>query len=268
MSTHSTLRSTTPEDMLWNGPLRYPWIYLAAIFFAEIATGLYLYWGVVAHFSILVALMVHSSFVTEKKLSNLLTAMTIAPLIRILSLSTPVAEFSQVSWFMIISIPVFVAAFTVAHLQDVSPRDMYINWPSRREIPLDIGILVLAFPIGLLEYAILQPTPMVEFNFQALLAPALIFIVYTGFLEEVIFRGLMQHVAERLAGFAGIVFVSVLFGVLHTTNLAFWDVLLAGSVGFLFAMVVRKTHSIFGISLAHGMVNITLFLIAPHLFSS
>ncbi len=237
------------------------------IFVAEVATGLYLYWGVVAHFSILVALMVHSSYVSEKKVSDLLTAMTIAPLIRILSLSTPVAEFSQVSWFMIISIPVFVAAFTVAHLQDIPAKDMYLTRPTRREIPLDIGIFLLAVPIGFLEYAILRPSPMVEFNFQALVAPALIFIVYTGFMEEFIFRGLMQQVAERLAGFSGIVFVSILFGVLHTTNLAFWDVLLAGSVGFLFAMVVRKTRSIFGISLAHGMVNINLFLIAPHLFN-
>ena len=127
--------------------------------------------------------------------------------------------------------------------------------------------MILAFPIGILEYVILRPSPMAEFQFVAMIAPALIFIVNTGFLEELIFRGLMQYTAERLAGFQGIVFISVLFGVLHATNLVFWDVVLAGGAGFLFALVVRRTGSIWGVSIAHGIVNITLFLICPYLFA-
>lgn len=246
--------------------LRYPCIYLFCICAAEIVTGLYQYWGIALHFVILFTLLVHSTLSREKPLSDFLTSIAIAPLIRMFSLSTPLAHFSPISWFMIVSIPVFIAVFTIAHLQKVSVRKIFLPPPRLSLLPLDIGLILIAFPIGLLEYQILRPSPIVELNFSVMLAPVLIFIVCSGFLEELTFRGLMQYNAERLAGFPGIVFVSVLFGMLHITNLAYWDVLLAGGAGFLFALVVRKTGSIWGVSVAHGMVNITLFLIAPHMF--
>jgi hypothetical protein len=107
---------------------------------------------------------------------------------------------------------------------------------------------------------------MVEPSFEALLVPALIMIVCTGFLEELAFRGLMQYHATRTLGFYGIIFISALFGVLHIGNLSVLDVLLAGTVGFIFSLVVRKTGSLYGVSISHGIINIVLFLIAPYYF--
>ena len=85
-------------------------------------------------------------------------------------------------------------------------------------------------------------------------------------MSKVIFRGLFQYHATRIAGFHGIILVSVLFGVLHITNLVFWDAILAGAVGLLFALVVRKTGSIWAMSIAHGIVNVFLFIVAPNVF--
>ncbi len=265
MSIPSGINSHQSHHVNWVKSLRYPSIYLILIAAAEVVTSIFPSWGIAIHFTILAALLAHSVFVTEKSLSDFLASMTIAPLTRIFSLTTPLTHFSHLSWFMIISIPVFVAAFTIAHVQKVSAREMFLSRPKLHHLPTEMGVIILAFPIGLLEYQILRPSPMVEFGFPALLAPSLLFIVCTGFLEEMIFRGLMQHNAERLAGFQGIVFVSLLFGALHITNLVFWDALLAGGLGFLFALVVRRTGSIWGVSVAHGCVNIMLFLIAPYL---
>ncbi|MDI6886865.1 MAG: CPBP family intramembrane metalloprotease [archaeon] len=91
-------------------------------------------------------------------------------------------------------------------------------------------------------------------------------IACTGFLEELAFRGLMQYHATRTMGFSGIIFISALFGSLHIGNLSIFDVLLAGSVGFIYSVVVRKTGSLCGVSVSHGIVNIMLFLIAPSYF--
>jgi hypothetical protein len=85
-------------------------------------------------------------------------------------------------------------------------------------------------------------------------------------MEELAFRGLMQYHAVRTLGFSGIVFVSVLFGFLHIGNLSALDVLLASSVGFIYSLIVKVTGSIYGISISHGIINITLFLIAPFYF--
>ncbi|MBK5190531.1 MAG: CPBP family intramembrane metalloprotease, partial [Methanosarcinales archaeon] len=84
--------------------------------------------------------------------------------------------------------------------------------------------------------------------------------------EELAFRGLMQYHATRTMGFPGIVFISILFGFLHIGNLSVLDVLLAGGVGFIFSVVVRKTGSLYGVSVSHGIINIVLFLIAPAYF--
>ena len=89
----------------------------------------------------------------------------------------------------------------------VAPSDIGLSPPKLRDLPLEIGVVAIAFPLGILEYQILKPSPMVEFSFQVLVAPALVFIVCSGFLEELVFRGLMQFNAMRLARFHGILFV-------------------------------------------------------------
>jgi membrane protease YdiL (CAAX protease family) len=64
-------------------------------------------------------------------------------------------------------------------------------------------------------------------------------------------------------GFAGIVLISALFGLMHIGNLSVLDVLLTASIAFLFSLVVRQTGTIYGVSISHGIINVTLFLIAP-----
>ena len=63
----------------------------------------------------------------------------------------------------------------------------------------------------------------------------------------------------------GIVIVSAFFGLLHAGNISPWnlDCVLAFSVGFLFSIVRERGGSIYGIAIAHGLINIVLFLIAP-----
>ena len=128
-------------------------------------------------------------------------------------------------------------------------------------------MILFAIPFGILEYHILKPGIIAEPTFEALFTPALTLIVCTGFLEELGFRGLMQYHATRTMGFSGIILVSVLFGVLHIGYLSVLDVLLAGTVGFIFSIVVQKTGSLYGISISHGLINIVLFLIVPSFFA-
>jgi len=223
-------------------------------------------YGIAFHALILFVLLIHSSLTTDDEFSKLLMVLILAPLIRILSLSMPLAHFSYISWFALISIPVYIAIFTCMYIQHLKPRDVALALPKLKHLPIEIATIILAFPFGILEYHILKPDIIVELSFEALLVPALIMIVCTGFLEELAFRGLMQYHATRTMGFSGIVFISALFGALHIGNLSFFDVLLSGSVGFIYSLVVRKTGSIYGVSISHGIINIILFLIAPHYF--
>ena len=222
-------------------------------------------YGIAFHAVILFALLVHSALLltADPEFSRLLMVLILAPLIRILSLAMPVPYFSYITWFAIVSIPVFIAIFTCLYIQHLKPRDVALALPRLKHLPLELATILFAIPFGIMEYYVLKPGILVEPSFEALLVPALIMIACTGFLEELGFRGLMQYHATRTMGFSGIILVSVLFGVLHIGNLTIFDVLLAGSVGFIFSLVVRKTGSLYGVSISHGVINIVLFLIAP-----
>jgi len=59
-------------------------------------------------------------------------------------------------------------------------------------------------------------------------------LVYTGFLEELIFRGIIQHNAIKyFKPGIGIFFVTLLFAVMHIGNLSFLDVAFLFFIGYL-----------------------------------
>ncbi|MBN1762756.1 MAG: CPBP family intramembrane metalloprotease [Methanomicrobia archaeon] len=240
-------------------------LYVIFVALAESLTACAAKYGIAFHALILFALLVHSSLIltADPEFSKLLIALIIAPLIRILSLAMPVAQFSYIAWFSIISIPVYLAIFTCVYLQRIKPQDIALALPQQKHLPLEFATILFAVPFGILEYYVLKPGILVEPRLEALIVPVLIMVVCTGFLEELAFRGLMQYHATRTMGFSGIIFISVLFGLLHIGNLSIFDVILAGSVGFVYSLVVRKTGSLYGVSVSHGIINTILFLIAP-----
>lgn len=240
--------------------------YLLFITGAELLTIYNARSGIVFHAFILFALLTHSSLTKDNDLSGLLMVLTLAPLIRILSLSMPLAHFSYINQLAMISIPVYIAIFTSMYIQPLNPKDVALSLPRKEHLPIEIAVIILAVPLGILEYHILQPRAIIGLNFESLIVPSLIMILCTGFLEELAFRGLMQHHATRTMGIHGIVLVSALFGFMHIGNLSFLDVLLAFSIALIYSMVVRMTGSLFGVSVSHGTINIVLFLIAPHYF--
>lgn len=242
--------------------------YMLVITAAELLIAYGIKQGIAIHGVLIFALLLHAIRAVEKdkNLAQFLITLILAPLIRILSLSMPLTQFSRISWFMIISVPIFIAAFTCMALLELRPKDIGLSLPARRYAAVEATVILLAFPFGIAEYLILKPAPLpeLELNFPNLLSVSLMFFVCTGFLEELIFRGLMQYTAVRWMGtWTGILFVSVIFGVLHIGNLALPDCLLAFAIGFIWSVTRERTGSIFGISISHGMTNIILFVLGP-----
>jgi membrane protease YdiL (CAAX protease family) len=239
--------------------------YLAAITTAEMLTAFVEpRVGLVLHGTLLVGLLLHTALSGEQPTYGLLLTLSFAPLIRMVSLSLPLAGFPLVYWYFITSVPLFAASAIAARTLGLSWATVGMH-PRALLLQLVVGVTGLVF--GYLEYRILRPAPLAgAFTVQQLWQPALILLISTGLLEEIIFRGLMQRATAGTLGAFSVPYVSALFAVLHVGYKSLVDVLFVFVVAMFFGYVTEKTRSIVGVSLSHGLTNIVLFLVAPFLF--
>ncbi len=78
----------------------------------------------------------------------------------------------------------------------------------------------------------------------------------------------MQRAAERTLGRYNILYVSLVFAALHIGYKSVLDVVFVFVVAFFFGWVVNRTSNLLGVTFAHGLTNITLFLLTPFLLGS
>jgi len=236
--------------------------YLVLLTLAEIITTFLEPWaGLALHGLVFMALLLHSSLWARKSLRRFLLALSLVPLIRLLSLSLPLSSFAFVYWYIVLGVPLFLAAFIAAQLGQV-------NWKmlgfTGRNLPLQFFVALTGFGLGYIEYLILRPDPLVsEPRLSQILAPALILMIFTGVLEEIIFRGLMQYSTIRVYGRSGIFYVAILFSTMHIGYRSLIDLMFVFLVALYFAWITHRSGSILGVILAHGVTNIALYLIFP-----
>jgi len=239
-------------------------IYLLVITLAEMVTIFYMpVVGIGCYLLILVALLLHSAlgFAGEYHYRQLFLSLALVPLVRIISLSMPLINIPQLWWYPIIYAPLLAAAFVAVRLLDYSLADVGLRIKS---LPVQLGVALTGFFFGVAEYYILRTEPLIaELTWQEIWLPALILLVSTGFVEEFIFRGVLQRTAMGAFRGWGIVYVSLLFAVLHAGFLSWLDIIFVFAVALFFGWVVKRTGSLLGVTLAHGITNILLFLILP-----
>ena len=219
--------------------------------------------GMWLHALLLSILIVLALVEKSRPIARMWLCLAFAPLIRVISLSMPLSGFRLVYWYLLTGLPIFLAAFaTVRYLR--LPHERFGLRANRSLGQWLVGLTGLG--LGYIEYIILQPNPLVsETSFMAVLEALLILVIFTGLVEEVIFRGLMQHATERVFGGPGVVYVAAIFAVLHLGYRSLADLIFVFLVALYFGYYVRRTRSIFGVTLAHGLTNVSLFLIFPFL---
>jgi len=243
----------------------YPFLYLQVLILAELLTNMIEpHLGLLIHGLALIALLIHGALDNDIRHRRLLLTLALAPLIRLQSLFLPLAGRPLVEWYFAVGAILFIAVFFTARMSGLNARRIGLNL---HQFPLQIIFGLVGIGLGLIEYLILRPEPLAdEFTIEALWLPALILTIFTGFLEELIFRGLIQEAALATYGRFGLTFGSILFAVLHVGHRSLLDVIFVFSVAILFGYVVIRTGSILGASIAHSLTNVCLFLIFPFVF--
>ncbi len=219
--------------------------------------------GLVLHGVILLLLILQGASASRRVAQRFYFSMALVPLIRLMSLSLPLTNFQFVYWYLIIGTPLFLAAFFSARMMGLSIDRLLFNLSHP---VLQIGVALSGIVLGYVEYLILRPQPLVlAFTFPLIWQPALILLVFTGLLEEVIFRGLLQQSSREFIGRRGLLYAGLLFAVMHLGYRSLTDFLFVLLVALYFGLVVKQTRSILGVTFAHGLTNIGLFLVFPFL---
>lgn len=237
-------------------------IYLLAIAIAEAVTvAVQPLWGIACHIVILVALLVHPAVATRYPHRPLLLSLALVPLVRIISLCMPLANIPQIWWYPIIYAPLLAAAVGVMRILNYRPEQVGLTSNS---LPVQLVVALTGVGFGVVEYFILaeEATTTGLVLQQTPLLAAFLLLVCTGFIEEFIFRGVLQRSAVEAFGGWGIVYVSLLFATLHMGFLSGIEVAFVFVVALFFGWVVKKTGSLLGVTLSHGITNIVLYLVA------
>lgn len=239
------------------------WLYAAAIGFAEVITAYYSpTHGIICHALLLAALLAHAALSYKQDISRMYLAMVLAPLIRIMSLAMPLTGVPPIYWYLVISLPLFAAGVSVMRQAGFKPRDVNIT---AGNLPYQLLVALVGIPLGYVEYLILKPEPLAAgLTLQQIWFHALVLLISTGFLEEFIFRGVMYRAAmDTMGRYYSVFYISVIFMLLHITHRSLLDLAFVFGVAFLFSVIVGYSRSILGLSIAHGLTNIGLYLVWP-----
>lgn len=201
----------------------------------------------------------------DRTMASFLGALVLAPLLRVVSLATPLAPFSTIQWLAIVSVALLLSTAAVMHAQRLRPRDVFLGLGDRRFIPFNVALAVFGFLLGSLEFQILHPEPWIGDPPTEPFAVAVVVVfLATGLAEELIFRGVLLRTGTRLLGRrVGLVYVTLVFAVLHIGFLSAAELLFVVFLGLLFGIVVLVTGSLWGVAAAHTTANVALYLLLP-----
>lgn len=245
--------------------MRAPHVFLAVISLIAVAEAVTTFvsplHGLIAH-SLLFISMVVAASLKRGPLSNLVLSFSLAPLIRIIGLSMPLFYFPAHAWYTLTGSGVVLASIALIDAEGLGPSDVGLTL---REPGVQALVSLTGPFLGIIEYWILRPGPIAGLDspLEAALS-ALSLMFFTGFAEELAFRGIMQRSSiESLGELPGLLGTTFVFAIMHLGWLSALDLAFVAAVGLFFGYVVIKTGSILGASIAHGLTNIVLFIVMP-----
>lgn len=217
--------------------------------------------GLALHGLLALALIYHSAVGGVEAGRRLALALLLVPLLRIVALALPPA-LTPLLTVTLAGTSVLVATALAIHALRLHPREVGLTLG---EWWMQIMVMGCGVALGYVGAVLLRPeTPGGMVSWQAVAAMALALLVFVGFAEELIFRGLLQTVSGPVLGRWGPLYVAVIFAVVQLGFGTPLYALLAFIVGLVFAGVVRLSGSIIGVALAHGLASVVMLLVMPY----
>jgi len=238
------------------------WAFLAVVAAAEM---------VVAWVNPLVGLSLHALLLLgwiplvvmepNRRERDLMLGLILAPLIRLVSLALPLHLLSPLASIALTAIPLYVAAWKVSRIVGLPAKRLGLEGGNRTgQYVVGLGGIV----IGVILFQVLAQPPLTDtLAASDPMTAALVLVVFAGFIDELIFRGLLQSLAYRAMGSPGPLYVAFVYAAMQIGYRSAAQVLAALGLGLVFGTIAHRSRSIMGVSLAHGLANIVVYLVMP-----
>ncbi len=223
------------------------------IFFGHLSAA------VTIHAINLIALVLSAAYIQNRVYPVLM----LLPLFRLLNLGMPVFFNLTLYSFPLVYAPMFLPIYFIIKEGSLSHEELGLTLRGIHYcVPLGIAVGML---LGWVEYRVLQPEVLTpDVGIKGFLELSVIMIFFVGLVEEFVFRSALQTVAsEKLGRANGLLFASLLFGFMHGGYHLTSEIIFTFFAGLVFGILFLKTSSFPLVALAHGVTNISLFLIVP-----
>lgn len=220
------------------------------IFLSEVTVFFWPFIGMFVNAFILTSLLISAVF--DKASRNLLACLSIIPAVRLVGFSIPSTDIFLRTALVYCSIFVLCFGYQVC----LKIKKTWHRLKHIRDLPLMIIIGVL---FGSLEYAFL---PKEGFNLGISFSSALLFFLFLGYTEELLFRGLIQNLVEKITKpLYSILFTSILYTFVHINN-SLSGTALAFFVSMIVSTVFHRKKNIFLVTALNTTVNLLVFSLA------
>jgi membrane protease YdiL (CAAX protease family) len=238
-------------------------VYLIFIILAETLTVFVgLVPGSIVYAALIPILLSHYVISEQATCHRLLIALSLVPLLRMLSLILPSPQLPVAYWNGLVGGALLIAIGFASRLLRLSREELglTLHFPA---FQLLVGIA--GIPLGFFAYLFSTPWPNAGIYHSVSFA---LFAVFSGIVEELIFRGFLQNAAQNVFGEHGIFYSSMLYAAMYMGTLSAGYVVVIGFSGLYAAWSTQRTHSLFGAILLRTFLLSGMLLIWPsvHLF--
>jgi uncharacterized protein len=243
------------------------WVALAYLFLLGSAEALIAYGyadiGLLLHGLLLLALLAYAGLAAEEAHRPFLLALSVVPVARLAGMLLPVGHAPEVFQVALSGLPLSLATWLVIRRTRWDFSGMGLTFQGWR---FQLLVAVSGFGLGYAGFLILKPELLAADLLQkSLWFLVLISLVFSGLLQELVLRGLLQSTAVLSLGRLGVIYVALVSTLIHLGSQSTWHWAFIFCVSLAFGLVAWRTGSTLGVALAHGLANATLYLVMPWL---
>ena len=223
--------------------------------------------GAILDAALVTALLGHYVWGERTAHRNLLPVLALVALLRVLSITAAIPRLPTVTWYITVGGALLIGEILTMRL--LAEPSEALNLVVRRR-GLDLGLIAAGIPFGFIGYLLLRPLPLMP---DATLVQALTgmvgVVVFGGFVEALLFRGILQSVAIESFGseWAGLLYAASMATVMYIGSGSPLFTLAMGLYGLALGAAILRGGSLWGAAGSHGMALVGMGFVWPILLA-